>query len=71
MDRSQQGKPERPQSPWRHATAGIELGATFLLFLGLGLWLDSRLDSSPWLTLAGTLVGFGVGLFRLQKTVLE
>jgi len=29
-----------------------------LLFAGIGLFVDTKLDSAPWLTLLGMLIGF-------------
>lgn len=31
----------------------------------IGIWLDSRFDSSPWLTLAGFAVGMPFGFWHL------
>jgi F0F1-type ATP synthase assembly protein I len=33
--------------------------------IGIGYWLDSRLGTSPWLLLAGVVVGLGAALRRL------
>ncbi|MCH8494070.1 MAG: AtpZ/AtpI family protein [Balneolales bacterium] len=36
---------------------GIQIAASMVLPLLAGLWLDSKLDSSPWFTLAGAVFG--------------
>jgi len=37
--------------------------------LGLGWLLDRRMDSSPWFTLLGFLLGLGAGFSILFRTV--
>jgi len=49
------------------AGAGMQFGLTICLFALLGNWLDGRLGSSPWLLLAGVLLGFGGGTVSLLK----
>lgn len=36
---------------------GIQIAASMVLPLLAGLWLDSRLDTSPWFTLSGAIFG--------------
>lgn len=38
-----------------------------VLFAGGGIFTDRKLDSAPWLTLLGTLIGFGVAGYLLKK----
>ena len=33
----------------------------------LGVWLDKRLDTSPWLTVIGAVLGLGLGMSHLLK----
>jgi hypothetical protein len=56
------------KGPDRNVGAGYELltiGVTFALtltgFALLGVWLDRRLGTMPWLTMAGTLLGTALG----------
>lgn len=35
---------------------------------GLGWWLDERLDTAPWLQVAGFVVGAAAGLAQLLQT---
>ncbi|MCC5926306.1 MAG: AtpZ/AtpI family protein [Bacteroidetes bacterium] len=45
---------------------GIQIAASMVMPLLLGVWLDKRYGSSPWFTLAGALFGifsiFGIVL---------
>lgn len=50
--------------------AGTVLGS-FLIFLGGGIWLDRRLETSPLLLLIGLLLAFvaiGYSLYDLART---
>ena len=41
---------------WRIATP-------VLLFAGIGIFIDKKIDSAPWITLLGVVIGFvGAGL---------
>lgn len=39
----------------------MELAASVILCLIAGWWLDGKLDTSPWLTVVGIIVGSGIG----------
>jgi len=59
---------------YRMAGVGLELAASTLLMGALGYWVDSaRGHGTPYVALAGLLVGFSAGLYRLivlaMKTV--
>jgi hypothetical protein len=51
----------------RYSHLGIQFCLTFGAFVGLGMWGDSRLDWSPWLTIAGCMVGMTVATYLLVK----
>jgi hypothetical protein len=58
------GRPERgadPVKPLPGAVAFVGLGTTVAgcvaVGVGLGIWLDSRLHTSPWLLLVGLVLG--------------
>jgi len=38
-------------------------------FLGLGWLLDRWLDTSPWLVVAGILLGAGVGFYQFIRLI--
>jgi len=43
---------------------GIQAGVSVAFYLGVGLLLDNWLDTLPWLTLVGAVIGI-VGMFSL------
>ncbi len=49
------------------AGVGLQFGGAIVLFALLGMWADSKLDTSPWLLLLGVAVGFGGGTISLLK----
>jgi ATP synthase protein I len=58
----------RKASPY--IAASTSLVAAVGIFTGLGIWLDRKLDTSPWLTLVGLVVGMTGGFISFFKTVL-
>jgi F0F1-type ATP synthase assembly protein I len=48
-----------------YSTVGLELALSVLVGLFGGRWLDEKLHTSPWLTLAG----FGFGIAAGARTV--
>jgi len=56
---------------WNYAQIGLELaGAVLLGFFG-GFWLDKKLDTLPWLTLAGAVIGLAAGFYRVAKELFR
>jgi len=50
---------------------GVQIAASFALFVFLGYWGDTKLGTSPLLLLAGVFVGMiGMGLV-LMKTIRQ
>jgi F0F1-type ATP synthase assembly protein I len=58
----------RKASPY--IAASTSLVAAVGVFTGLGIWLDRKLETSPWLTLAGVVFGMTGGFISFFKTVL-
>ena len=52
----------------RVGSVGIELAVATILGLLGGYWLDGKLGSKPWLTLAGLLLGVAAGFKNLFET---
>ncbi len=53
-----------------YLTLGLELGFTMIAWSVIGYLLDRWLETTPWLTLAGVLVGMAslfIQLFRAAK----
>ncbi len=42
-----------------------------LIGLGLGLWLDGKLGTKPWLAVCLTLVGLAAGLYESVKILIQ
>ena len=51
------------------SSLGFEFVAAVLLPGALGWWLDSKAGTRPWLMLVGGLLGFGIGLRILMRSV--
>lgn len=51
-----------------YLSLGLEIAAAIFLPILLGYWLDTKFDTSPWLVLAGCLIGIinvMIVIFRL------
>ena len=42
-----------------------------LIGLGIGLWLDGKLGTTPWLAIVLTLSGLGAGLYESAKILIQ
>ena len=49
------------------ASVGLQFGLTICLFALLGLWADSKLDTKPWLMVAGVVLAFIGGTISLIR----
>jgi F0F1-type ATP synthase assembly protein I len=58
----------RKASPY--IAASTSLVAAVGVFTGLGIWLDRKLGTTPWLTLVGVVVGMTGGFISFFRTVL-
>ncbi len=64
----------RPSDPYNvtpYVHVGVEFIGVFGVLLAGGIWLDSRLDSSPAMTVLGALLGFAGGMYRLIRQMLQ
>lgn len=65
---------ERPTSVWaeqgKYLGYGMNLALMTLLSFFLGLWLDGKLGSTPWLALGGAFFGGVVGFYNLYAHVI-
>ncbi len=52
-------------------TQGIQLALAVVVLFFLGRWLDSLWGTSPWLMLAGILIGIVGGLIKFFRTAME
>lgn len=59
----------RKASPY--IAASTSLVAAVGVFTGLGIWLDRKFGTLPWLTLVGVVVGMTGGFISFFRTVLS
>jgi len=48
---------------------GLQLAATVVIMVFLGIWLDGKFDSEPYLTIACSVLGIFTGLYHFIKSV--
>ena len=48
---------------------GIQLTATVVLMVFLGIWLDGKFGTSPYLTLVFSFLGIFAGMYHFIKSV--
>jgi hypothetical protein len=53
----------------RYAGLGLQFAVTLALFGALGWWLDSKLGTTPWLLVAGILLGAVAAFVALLRAV--
>lgn len=61
--------PEK-RPPWAYVGLGFEIVVPIVLGLLLGLWLDGRWGTRPWLAVVGILLGIGAGFYNFFRVVL-
>lgn len=47
------------------AELGLRLALPIVVGVVVGAWLDGTLGTTPWLVLAGSLIGIGVAFYEL------
>jgi ATP synthase protein I len=48
---------------------GLQFAATIVVFAFIGIWLDRRLGTSPWMLLICVFVGAGGGFYSMYRLV--
>lgn len=56
-------------SMWTLMTVGLTLVACIVVGYFLGSLLDRRLETGPWMTVVGVLLGAAAGFVQLFRTV--
>ena len=65
-------RPKGRVGAWgRASSVGIEFSIAVIVFLLFGWWLDGKLGTQPWLTLAGLGLGSLVGFRALWRVAQE
>ncbi len=52
-------------------TLGLEFAVAELLGGALGIWLDKKWETSPWMLVLGVLGGFALGMYRIIRFAQE
>ncbi|MFH0800068.1 MAG: AtpZ/AtpI family protein [Pseudomonadota bacterium] len=52
-----------------YGAAGVQLAASVIAGLVFGNYLDKKLGTLPWITIAGLALGFAGGLINLVRIV--
>jgi ATP synthase protein I len=50
---------------------GLQLAVTVLVMVFLGIWLDGKFNTNPWLTVIFSFLGIATSLYNFIKTVLK
>jgi F0F1-type ATP synthase assembly protein I len=53
------------------AGAGVQFAAAIIVFLFAGQWLDRRLGSQGWFTIAGVFVGGGAAFYSMYRKIAD
>lgn len=53
-----------------YIAASTSLVAAVGVFTGVGIWLDKKFATTPWLTLLGVVIGMTGGFISFFRTVL-
>ena len=70
-DPSKAPKEDSGKSPWSYAGTGIQFVATAGLFAFMGMYVDAKLNSSPWATVGLSMLGVIGGLYLLIKDAIK
>lgn len=60
---------DRTGSWLRYSHLGLQFCLTFGAFVALGIWADGKLGWTPWLTVAGALVGMSAATYLLVRAL--
>lgn len=50
---------------------GIQLAATVGIMVFVGIWIDKKLDTSPYFTLIFSILGIITGMYHFFKSVIK
>jgi ATP synthase protein I len=52
------------------AGVGLQFAGSIALFLFVGMWLDRRLGTDPWLMIVGVFVGGSAGFWSMYRRLV-
>jgi F0F1-type ATP synthase assembly protein I len=61
--------PKRFYNALSASSVGLELGLSVVLCILLGMWLDDKLETRPWMMLLGIALGLAAGFRSLMRNV--
>jgi len=79
MTPSEEPKPRTPAgdsharkapSGGEYAGAGMQFAVTMVVFLLVGMWLDRRLGTGPWLAIVLMFVGAGAAFYSMYRKLM-
>lgn len=50
---------------------GLQLAVTVVVMVFLGIWLDDKFGTKPWLTVTFSFLGIAAALYNFLKSVLK
>lgn len=68
--REEYGLDNPPSNGSRLAYSGLEFGGIVVACILLGVWLDAKFGTKPWLMLVLIVFGMAGGMFRLIRRVM-
>lgn len=54
-----------------YLTIGAQLAFAVVVFFFLGQWLDTKFETTPWLTIVGSVLGITGGLMKFIRTAIQ
>lgn len=59
------------QSVGPYLGLGLQLAATVVVMVFVGIWLDGKFSTTPYLTIVCSLLGIFAALYNFLKTVIK
>ena len=62
---------KKDEGPGQLVGLGVQFVVTILVCLFVGQWLDRKLGTTPWLLLAGVLLGAALGFWTMLRVAKQ
>jgi ATP synthase protein I len=66
----QKGQRAATPSAGDYAGIGLQFAFSIVAFMFAGMWLDRRLDTSPWLLILFVFGGAGAGFYSIYRKLM-